>query len=552
MKVSPPLFSCFFFLWSVALLLSSHYSNGSSVTGDTPLLNVATEENSPLLGDKNEGEQNESDGSWTEDAEYVAAVIASLAGAAACFKYRGREGYERIPDARSVKEERSRFSDGDGSGNSRRRSSSQFRVQETATAAPAEREEKRFRNEAQGYVNQQIYPRTQMVERALLQTGTSSHQIELAESFERKVAAIRGQGEKFVQFFKNNFENIFQYQQRTPVLERLMESYVNKLTTAIRQPTTPGILDRVRNVVSDPLVTEHARIMGEAQQYVTDFDAGWEMALAATRQQYDGFLDLQTKSEWLNTTFPQHVQTIQEKINERLDSGAVGEPVTLRTGAIKKFFNKTHQAVFANGQAEIKRLTQVEIGNFSAWYRQLEVLRFWGETEQAARITAQELMSLADQKTSLLLERCNVWKEKAENAIRRGEDYYDAVHHHFPELEKESEITPADRALVIKGVDRVNLLPEKHNFYPSENDDQKYLEKWIRDQYNEIVAALKGRRSYFSVYTYISPLKGTLSGKEEFSEDEKKVLCYFLSILKTSRIDFIRSKAAALKEELDS
>ena len=497
---------------------------------------------------------HEEQSSLEQDAEYVAGTIAAIAAVATCFKYRdgfcpGRAGYERIPDCHAetrLRDITANGSAGGGEGDEQRRNPSQLHAREgTTTSAsapvPEEIREKRLHTEVQSFINQQILPRTQAVDLIL------EHRIsgELIEPFKSEAAWVRANGEKYIQFFKNNFENIFQCQARTDALGKLMEAYTTKLEQAVKQPTSPTMIGRIASVVSDPLAAEHKNIMAAANKYCSDFDAGWAKAVAATQTQHGFFEELQVKGDWLNAAFPDLVREKTESINTSLNEGAVGELRTLRTCSIKKFFEQTFRKEFVADQRAIERLTEAAKAKLPEWYQQVEELRFWSpdQAESAAQ-QAEGLVQLAHEETATLMNAYEDWKNKTEYVITRARQHYDAVNHQWPR-EEESSITAEQKQLVRHAISLVNKGHEIAPCYPSEEEEQGYYQQWIQKQYDKIQQALYDKRSYFSVDTYTSPIKGT------FPEREKEVLRYFLNGVDASPVDFIREKAAVLRKELD-
>ncbi len=170
---------------------------------------------------------HEEPSSLKQDAGYVLGTLAGIAAVAACFKYRdgfcpGRAGYERISDPDPDAETRLRDMTanrlaGGGEGDERRRDLSQLQAREETTpsasaAALDETKEQFFKKETQAIIDHQILPRIQMTDRAFRSNSAARDQIQLAEPFKTRVAGVRANGEKYIQFFKNNFEKICNYQ----------------------------------------------------------------------------------------------------------------------------------------------------------------------------------------------------------------------------------------------------------------------------------------------------------------------------------------------------
>lgn len=499
--------------------------------------------------------------SLEQDAGYVLATVAGIAAVATCFKYRdgcypGRAGYERIPDRDVETRQREMTANGSGEGGggdaslAQRGNSQDLHVRErntssAPTAALNETQEQLFKKEAQSIIDQQILPRTQMTDRAFRSNSAAHDQIQLALPFKDRVTAVRVEGEKYIQFLKNNFEKIFEYQKRTDELGKLMEPYMEKLAGAVCQQMTTTILDRATSFRSGLLDDQHADIMQAAQKYCSDFDASWTKALEATEKQHECFAELQIKETWINTTFPNLVREKEAEVNSVLREGAIGEMSGLRISAIKKFFDKTFKEEFAAGRQDLTRLVEAAAIKVPGWYQQVEALHFWDDTRAEATMEeAQALMQVAYQKTETLWVAFNDWNAKTERVIARAEQRYDAVNHSWPH-EEELSITAEQHALMIKAVNDVNVHHEVISHYPSEAKEQCYYQQWIQSQYNKIQQALCDQRSYFSIDTYTSPVKGTLP------ENEKRVLRYFLNAVDSSPVDFIRAKAAALRKELD-
>ncbi|MBX9576989.1 MAG: hypothetical protein K2W97_00760 [Chthoniobacterales bacterium] len=497
---------------------------------------------------------HEEPSSLKQDAKYVVGTLAGIAALATCFKYRDhfyprRVGDERIPgrgtEAR-LRDITANGSAGGGKGNEQRRDPSQLHAREgTTTSAsagvPEEIREKRLHTEVQRSINQQILPRTQAVD-LILECRIPG---ELIEPFKSKAASVRANGEKYIQFFNNNFENIFQYQARTDALGKLMEPYTTKLEQAVKQPTSPTVIGRIASVVSDSLAAEHKNIMAAANKYCSDFDASWAKALEATQKQHDFFTELQVKGDWLNTAFPDLVREKKESINTSLNEGAVGELRALRTNSIKKFFEQTFRKEFVADQQAIERRTEAAKAKLPGWYQQFEELRFWSPDQaEGAAQHAQELVQLADQETATLMNAYEDWKKKTEHVIARAEQRYDAVNHQWP-ADQVSSMTAEHKKLVESAIGLVHTEHEIYPFYPSEEEEQRYYQQWIQRQYDKIQQALYNQRSILSLTTYTSPIKGTLP------EHEKEVLRYFLNGVDASPVDFIRAKAAALRTALD-
>lgn len=477
--------------------------------------------------------------SLEKDAGYVLGTLAGIAAVATAWKYRdrcypGRAGYERIPDA-EVERRRRDVTDGrpggeeDASSLVQRGYSLHLHVQESASSsqlsAPEPRE-KLLHVEAQTLINQEITPRMERINR------------------------FQHESPKYVDFMKTSFENIFQFRQRTQDLGALMEPYMEKLDQAWKNTTSPTMIRRAVSLINDRLAREHANIMTAARNYCSDFDASWANAREAAQKQHDCWIELQNKENWINTTFPDLVRVKGEGINYSLNEGAVGEVKTLRTGSIKKFFDTTFRKEFETDQRDMVTLAEVAKAKFPGWWQQVEELRFWDAAlSERATQCAQELVQLADAETETLLNAYHVWEDKTERVMTRAGQRYDAVNHHIPPYsEGKTRMSEADHALMIKAVDHVNLQHEVESFYPPKEQEEVYLKTWVEAQYNRIAEVLKQQRGYFSLFslsTYTSPLKGTLP------ESEKEILRYFLTIVASSPVDFIREKAVALQHALD-
>ena len=384
-----------------------------------------------------------------------------------------------------------------------------------------------------------------MADPAFLSNSAARDQIQLAEPFKTRVAGVRANGEKYIQIFKNNFEKIFEYQKRTAGLVELMEPYIEKLEQSVRQPTPPTVVGRIVSILSDPLAKKHAAIMAAAQKYCGDFDASWTNAVEATQKQHGIFKELQIKEAWIKTTFPDLVREKEVGISSSLGEGDVGELSTLRTRSIKKFFDQTFRREFAADREELVRLAEVAKAKLPGWFQQVEALHFWdGSRANSTGHEAQELAQLAHQETEILLNALRAWGSKTERVMARAGQRYDAVNHQWP-TDEESSITPEQKELVEHAVSLVHTEHEIAPFYPSEQEEQGYYQQWIQRQYEKISEKLKQQRSYFSVDTYTSLIKGTVP------EHEKEVLRYFLNGVDASSVDFIRVKAAALRAALD-
>ena len=477
---------------------------------------------------------HEEPSSLEQDAGYVAGSIAAIAAVATCFKYRdgfcpGRAGDKRIPDPHAKTRLRDITANGsaDGDeGDEQRGDSSQLHARERTTTSPStgalnETEEQLFKKETQAIIDHQILPRTQ------------------------KFDQFEHEDPKYVAFMKNNFEKNFEYKKRTDALEKLIEPYMAKLDKSVRQATSPTLIGRIVCVVRDPLAKEHAGVMNTARKYCSDFDASWARALEGTQKQHDCFLNLQLKDNWINTTFLDLVREKEQGINTSLNEGAVGEVYTLRTRAIKKFFEQTFRREFAADREELARLAEETKAKLSGYYQQVEALHFWDPSlSQQTAERAQGLLELAHEETEILLNAYRAWKSKMERVIARAGQRYDAVNHQWPP-DEESSITAEQKKLVEHAISLVHTKHEINPFYPSEEEEQRYYQQWIQSQYNEIQQELYEQRSFLWLTTYTSAIKRTLP------EHEKEVLRYFLSVVEYSPFDFIRDKAAALRKELD-
>lgn len=499
-------------------------------------------------------EKPASERSWPEDVGYGVAAITGMVAVAVEWKYRNTSYFRRAPDEsvleqidengvtreamRNKTEQDQSEIDSLGLENSR---------SAPTTAVPQEKKEQRFYREAQTIINQKIYSRTQMMGRALLLTSGSRDQIQLDEPFEERVNAVRVQGTKFIQFFKNNFEKIFDYQNRTKMLEKLMEPYMKKLKEKIHDSISSGLLSKTLTFIHDPLPLEHQNIIEAAEKYCADFDESWKQAFEATTLEHRFFEEFQLKVDWINK-FSELIQTVQTTVNTELEEGAVGEIRNLRTCAIKQFFDITFRKQFDGTQQLIETQRQEALAKVPGWHQELEALSFWNRTSsEQAQLDAQAIVDAAHQETETLVNAYNDWRFQTGDVIRRAGQRYDAVNHVFPQFGEDLNITENQRKLIIEAVNGVNLKLEIQSCYPTQEQEQLYLERWVQEQYNTVVGKLKSSRGWIQVLT--SPQKA-LTG--ELMDHEKDAVRWFLDVLESSPVDFIQAHGKSLKEQLAS
>lgn len=475
----------------------------------------------------------EEQASLKQDAQYMLETLAVIAVGVTCFKYRspcyaGRLGYERISDENQEKRLREFTADplnGTGGADQQRGVSTQLHLSEgmSSQLSVAEPREKLFQQEAQTFINQEVFPRTQKIER------------------------FQHESPKYVQFMKTNFKNIFQEHKRTKELSDLMEPYIKKLEDLWKQPTTPTIKNQILAFINDPLAREHKQIMMAAQKYCNDFNASWKKALETTTKQHDFFTELEEKENWINAVFLGLVSEKEAEINHILKDGAIGEIKNQRIMQIRKFFDHTFKNEFVDDKNQIEQAAAVAKAKFFEWRQQFEALCFWDSNlSERATEYAQQLLLLANGETEKLLNAYRIWVTKTESVIERARRRYDAINHQIPPYsETEITISHDDYKLMTKIMSDLYLQHEIYSYYPLEQEEQAYLSRRVEEQYNKISEALALQRSW------VSPTAYTLLAKNNLPENEKKVLRYFLNILDRSQIDFVREKAAVLRQELD-
>ena len=494
------------------------------------------------------------DNSWLEDAGYVIGAIATMTAVAATWKYRDscytpRAGYEQLTDGEAEEPARMRAGSEPLGNNFLGSISPSISTSSAAAAAVKESKEQRFQREAQEFINKNISPRTQMIERAILVTPESPYQLRLADPFESQVAQVRKKGEKFIQFFKSNFEKAFDYTKRTASLAQSMEFYMNDLVKRIQIPQDSRF---IKLITGDPSLETHKDTMSDAQRYCREFDRAWEDVFKVTEVQRRVFEALQRKDNWISNYFSNLVNEKKMKIEMTLNGSWVGQVKNLRTGAVKKFFEKTFGEQFKNDHKSITSLIKDAQDKIGRWNQQVEDLPFvdgqWSPEGLDQR--KEDAQDKFDQEIELLCKHYKEWSDQAEHAITRGERFYDAVNHQIPNWSDKCGLTEKEHGLMVSTIQKFNNQKNLSLEYPSKNEEEKYLKEWVGDQYNKIKQELKDGRGLFQTAIHIvtSPEK-VLAG--DLPENEKKVLRYFLGILDRSPVEFVREKATELRQELD-
>lgn len=491
-----------------------------------------------------------------DDAESVGVAIVSLATIAVYFKYRGQGCYpggEREQQLSDKKRRRSDEKVGDV-GNSTRRDASQVGVTErqtnTETRVAKESQKKDLEKELQDYINKEIYPRTVMIDRFLSSDSLSHGYSQLREPFKDQLHAVRNQGELFRSLFQQNFETMFCYKERTKSLQDLIEAHVETLkktvAASISQKISLTIFDQVSHFLSaDALEKKHLMIMAAAREYCADFDWNWEKSFQVAARQHCFVAQLQ-KIENEIDLLSGDIQAEVKSIDKALQPKKTGQTEILRAAAMKKFFETTFKSDFSDNKKRIEDWARAAKDKFRKLHQRLKELSFWNDRVAGNAIeNASTIIDLATQEREEMLRLFNEWKMKTKRVLERAAQLYDAVNHDFPELQNDSTITAEQRDFVIRAVNDVNTRYAIASFYPAEENEQQYLEGWVGEQYEKVKKELQSQRSWFSLDTYISPMKGALP------EDEKKVLRYFLSVIERSPVEFIRVKGELLRSELN-